>query len=98
MGCLARERFLHLFGQRGARLDRAESIFVKNKPQKSTYLFLLLSPILFYMPDVYIKKLNEMFVDGIINEGPWNKFWNEMRSDWERSFTPVRSLLVYAMR
>jgi hypothetical protein len=49
----------------------------------------MLSPLLFFTPDVYIRKLAEMYVDNLINEGPWNRFWDDMRRDWERATTPV---------
>ena len=44
------------------------------------------------MPDVYIDKLDNMWIDDTVNERTWNKFWNELRRDWEKTFTPVRLL------
>ena len=86
------ERFLNYYGQRGARLGRNESVHTIDIHRKSSYLFLLVRPFLFYTPDIYIRKLDEIWVDNQVNEGPWNKFWNEIRRDWERTFTPVRCL------
>ncbi|KIP08962.1 hypothetical protein PHLGIDRAFT_355177 [Phlebiopsis gigantea 11061_1 CR5-6] len=89
------ERFLNYYGQRGARLRRNESVHTTDVHRESSYLFLLARPFLFYTPDIYIRKLHEIWVDDQVNEGPWNKFWGEpeIRRDWERTFTPVTVLL-----
>ena len=81
--------FLHYYGERGVRLNRNQSVHKEDIHSPPTYLFLWLSPLLFYMPDVYIRKIREMYVDRTVNEEPWNKFWEEMRRDWEMSTTPV---------
>lgn len=68
MSVFKREMFLHYFGQDGARLNRDQSVhYVPQELPRPSYLFLLLSLFLFYMPCVYLKKLNEVYVDSLLN-------------------------------
>lgn len=87
------ERVLHYFGQQGARLLRDQTIYSMEEQRRPSYWFLVLSYLLFFEPDVYLKKLWNMYVDDMINEGPWNRFWDDMRRDWERATTPVSSII-----
>lgn len=87
---IVHDRVLHYYGQRGARLNRNETIHDMVDPRLPSYIFLLASPLLFFEPDVYLRKLYDMYVDEMINEVPWTKFWDDMRRDWERATTPVR--------
>jgi hypothetical protein len=90
--------FFHFHGQRGVRLDRAQTVHSSNLHQDPGYLFSLISVLLFFMPDVYIRKLEEMSVDGLVNEIPWNQFRNDLRRDWETSITPVCTEVVLCLR
>ena len=81
--------FLHYYGQDGARLDRNKSVH-RDKEPRPRYLFLLLSTFLFYMPLVYKKKLDEVFVDSLLNEPHWMQLLDNLRKDWELTVTPVR--------
>ena len=85
--------FLHYYGQQGARLNRNESVhFKEDLRRRRTCLFSLLSPVFFNLPNAYVEKLDNVFIDGMVNEGPWNKFWEDLRADWDRFLTPVRIL------
>ena len=56
--------FLHYYGQDGARLNREQSVhYIEQEKPRPSYLFMLISCFLFYMPCVYMGKLNEVFVD-----------------------------------
>lgn len=81
--------FLHYHGQRGARLNRNQSVHQEDIYRPPTYLFLMLSPLLFFLPDNHIRQMEEVFVDGIVNERPWNQLWDSLRNDWEAATTPV---------
>lgn len=88
---IERERFLHYYGQRGARLNRNDSVHTEVILKRRTYLFVATSPVLFFLPHKYIKKFDNMFIDGMINETPWNTFWKDLKTDWDRFLTPVRT-------
>lgn len=83
-----RERFFHHYGQHSTRLIRQESVY-NAAGRRHTYIFLLVSPWFFYLPEVYLKKFDGMCVDRIVHERPWNEFWGEVHNDWRRAFIPV---------
>ena len=85
----ARERFIHYYAQHGARLNRNQSVFRANTQRRYPLLFLLFSLLLFFIPSTYIRKLDEMYVDDAINEGPWNKFWDNLTEEWKKTTIPV---------
>ena len=83
--------FLHFYGEYGARLNRTESVHEDNIYKERTYTFLCLTPLFFYVPNVFVRRFEEVSVDGITNAGPWNAFRQQMRSGWDATTTPVRS-------
>ncbi|GJE94012.1 hypothetical protein PsYK624_101800 [Phanerochaete sordida] len=92
MSVFKREMFLHYHGQDGARLNRDQSVHY-TEPPRPRYLFLLVSSFLFYMPYVYKKKLDEVFVDSLLNEEHWRQLLDNLRKDWELTVTPSTVLL-----
>lgn len=54
---------------------------------------LLLSPILFYSPDVHLKSLDKIWVDKIVAKGPWVKLINKLTSEWADHTTFATILL-----
>ncbi|KAJ7178507.1 hypothetical protein C8R43DRAFT_871384, partial [Mycena crocata] len=67
--------FLNFYGQNEARLYRQPSIYEGQSNQtKRSWLMSILSPILFYAPDVHLDSLNKIWVDRIAAKEPWNKF------------------------
>lgn len=87
--------FLHYYGQDGARLNRDQSVYyVKQDLPRPKYIFLLFSFFLFYMPYVYKKKLDEVFVDSLLNEEHWKRLLENLRNDWEMTVTPVSHSLL----
>ncbi|GJE94010.1 hypothetical protein PsYK624_101780 [Phanerochaete sordida] len=94
MSVFKREMFLHYYGQDGARLNRDQSVhYVKSDLPRPRYLFLLVSSFLFYMPYVYKKKFDEVFVDSLLNEEHWRVLLENLRRDWEMTVTPSTVLL-----
>ncbi|GJE94016.1 hypothetical protein PsYK624_101840 [Phanerochaete sordida] len=92
MSVFKRDMFLHYYGQDGARLNRNQSVRCVERP-RPRYIFLLVSSFLFYMPYVYKKKLDEVFVDTLLNEEHWMQFLDSLRKDWELTVTPSTVLL-----
>lgn len=87
------EKFYNYHGQPSARLNRDESITDESIHRPRSLTFLLLSPFLFWMPDIYLTDLEKIWVDDTVNYRPWNKFINELKRDWKASTTPVGNIL-----
>lgn len=81
--------FLHYYGEYGARLNRTESVHEEKIHNERTYTFLCITPLFFYVPNVFVHRFEEVSVDDIINAGPWNAFRQQMRDGWEATTTPV---------
>ncbi|CAL1699541.1 unnamed protein product [Somion occarium] len=93
MGTFCKERFLNYHGQPGARLNRDECMSEATVHRERSLTFLLLSPCLFWMPDIYLAELEKIWVDNTVNYRPWNRFITELKRDWKASTTPATVLL-----
>ena len=82
-------RFLNFYGQYGARLSRNQSVHGETE-QKRTLLISLISPFLYNAPDVHLRSLEQLFIDGTINRLPWGEFIGKMLSDWQEFILYVR--------
>lgn len=90
------ERFKQFYGELGARLDRRESALECPEPpslaSRLRVIFLhIVSPLLFFMPYMYMKELDKLYVDRTIHYYFWRQFISGLKSDWESSITPVRA-------
>ncbi|KAK7676796.1 hypothetical protein QCA50_020264 [Cerrena zonata] len=94
MATLCKERFYNYHGQPSARLNRDESMSEENIHHPRSLIFLALSPLLFWMPDIYLAELERVWVDDTVNYTPWNKFMNKLIRDWKSSEMPAIVLLV----
>ncbi|KAI0272450.1 hypothetical protein BC834DRAFT_966475 [Gloeopeniophorella convolvens] len=74
-------KFLHFHGQKTVRHDRFGSIHDSDR-DKRTIFMRLVSPILFFAPDVHFRDLNELWTDGIIVEVVWKQFMQKLVSEW----------------
>ncbi|PCH35220.1 hypothetical protein WOLCODRAFT_155894 [Wolfiporia cocos MD-104 SS10] len=86
------ERFLNFHGQQEARLDRERTVYEENK-RKRSYLIMVVSPLLFYLPDEYMRQIRRIWVDQTINHRPWKTFVTGLQRDWESSILPATVLL-----
>ncbi|KAK7676790.1 hypothetical protein QCA50_020258 [Cerrena zonata] len=93
MSTFCKERFYNYHGQPGARLNRDESLKEDTIHHPRSLTFLAISPLLFWMPDVYLVELEKIWVDETVNYRPWNKFIDELKRDWKASTTPATVLL-----
>jgi len=78
---VAHWRFMHFHGQKSTRQDRYKSIYKDNR-RKRTILFQILSPILFFFPDVHLRELNKLWTDKIVVEALWKEFMEKLVSEW----------------
>jgi len=72
---------MHFHGQKSTRQDRYKSIYKDNR-RKRTILFQILSPILFFFPDVHLRELNKLWTDKIVVEALWKEFMEKLVSEW----------------
>jgi hypothetical protein len=83
MKIIAHNQFVHLYGQRGARLDRDQSVHGSIVNPKSL-LVTILSPFLFWAPDVHLQALEKIWVDRLVHFGHWTKFTNKLNTEWQQ--------------
>ncbi|KAJ7096267.1 hypothetical protein C8R44DRAFT_372560 [Mycena epipterygia] len=78
------ERFINYHGQEAARLSRYQSVHGEPSWQdkKRSWLMSILSPILFYAPDVHLCNLGKVWVDRIVAKQPWVKLISKLTSEW----------------
>jgi hypothetical protein len=78
-------RFLNFFGQPEARLNRDQSVHGTRSNQR-TWFIKTISILLFSAPDVHLKTLQKMWVDGIMNKAVWEASLRKVNEEW-REFT-----------
>ncbi|KAI9459414.1 hypothetical protein BJY52DRAFT_1118855, partial [Lactarius psammicola] len=74
-------RFLHFHGQKTSRQDCYKSIY-KDSRRKRTMLVRILSPVLFFFPDVHLLELEKVWTDKIVVEALWKEFMQKLVSEW----------------
>ena len=96
-GLLTRMRvhnqFLNLYGQRGARIDRDQSVH-GSIVNPRTMLVVIFSPLLFWAPDVHLEALEKIWVDRLLHLRPWTEFINKLNNEWQE-FIIIVSLLCF---
>ncbi|KAI0676476.1 hypothetical protein C8Q78DRAFT_1073279 [Trametes maxima] len=90
----AGELLRNYHGTQWARIDSNRSIHRDVTTHVRSWWFKFASWMLFCTPMVYIKRLDEMWVDGRINHQPWRKFVSEIQEDWTASITPSAVILT----
>ena len=75
-------RFINLYGQNGARLDRDRSIH-GIAVYSRTLALSALSPTMFYAPEVHLQSLEMIWVDHIIHESHWLEFIRKLTGEWQ---------------
>jgi hypothetical protein len=78
---LARERFLHFYGEPAVRLNRGVSVY--GTIHRRTLLIRLFSPILFAAPLQHLLALEKIWVDEIVHEPTWKVLIDKFNKQWE---------------
>ncbi|KAG5719795.1 hypothetical protein E4T56_gene7279, partial [Termitomyces sp. T112] len=91
-GMKTKARYQNYYGQYGARLDYEQSVY-SNKPPEETLLFKIFSPLLFFAPNVSLKSLNEVWVDGITIRARCLDFFFQMNIQWRGHIVHASILL-----
>jgi hypothetical protein len=50
--------------------------------------------MLFFAPDIHLKSLKHIWVDGVIVENAWKKFIEKVQEEWEQFLLPVSYLNI----
>ncbi|KAI5889541.1 uncharacterized protein SCHCODRAFT_02634849 [Schizophyllum commune H4-8] len=92
------DRFLNLYSQRGARVDRLQSVFGKSPGDipKSWYIRIL-GLLLFRAPNNHLDELNQMWVDTVLSRKVWKKRVKALLSDWTEQRVLATILLTANM-
>jgi len=74
------ERYLNLYGEQAARLNRHQSIH----PERHRSLFIkITSPFLLYGPENHLGKLVKISVDSIVNKSSWYQYLQNLTDEWK---------------
>jgi hypothetical protein len=82
-------RFVYFHGQRHARLSRDQTVYDKPKRERSL-LITCLSPLLFLAPEAYLREIERLWVDELINESDWKRFIAKLLEQWNHVILWVR--------
>jgi len=74
-------RFLYFHGQRHARLLCDQTVYHGPKRER-TALISMLSPLLFFAPDVHLDEMEKLWTDEVIIETAWKSFINKLLNEW----------------
>lgn len=81
---------MNFAGQPCARLNRGQAIY--DVKTKKSLLITILSPALFFAPDVHLKKLESVFLDDMVNQVPWKAFIQQLQEEWREFIVYVSNL------
>ncbi|KAH8101129.1 hypothetical protein BXZ70DRAFT_110522 [Cristinia sonorae] len=88
------ERFMNYHGQLGARLNSTDPIHKQSNMNRRSLFFWLISPALFWLPGVYLREVEDFWLDETVRFIHWNKFITGLKEDWDRYTTPATVLLT----
>lgn len=78
-------------GTKWARIEsnRSAHVDVTAEHYAPSWIFNVISWMLFCTPTLYLKRLDEIWLDSNVNQRPWRRFISELKDDWAASITPV---------
>ncbi|KAK0203585.1 hypothetical protein DFS33DRAFT_1332598 [Desarmillaria ectypa] len=81
MHIFVQQRFYNFHGLPAARLECDKSVY--GTIPRRTPLVILLSPLLFFAPDIHLASLNKIWGDGIVCKTRWAAFIEKLNSEWQ---------------
>ncbi|KAI0703725.1 hypothetical protein BC835DRAFT_897509 [Cytidiella melzeri] len=85
--------FLNFHGERGARISRKDSVHRKSLHSKRSRLFKIVTPLLFFMPSVYMSEIESVWFDQAVDWIAWRAVTAMLLQDWQQSITPATVIL-----
>ncbi|KAJ2926597.1 hypothetical protein H1R20_g10501, partial [Candolleomyces eurysporus] len=95
MHIFARQKFLNWHGVPEARIYRDQSVHEGQERNHKTLLIKILSPLLFSAPDVHLRSLVKMWVDGLMHGPVWREAIGKLNEEWQE-FTLYATVLLNA--
>ena len=86
---IARHRYTTLYGQERPRLDRTQRVLETVVEPQRGRLFAAVSRMLFNVPSVYAKKLDDAWCDGVVYVFVWRELLTGSVEEWRQHFTWV---------
>lgn len=65
---------------------------------RRTPLIALLSPLLFFAPDVHLKGLEKIWVDWILNNSVWGSFIDKLTHEWQEFILYVSAPAIHHLK
>jgi len=87
-------KFFNFYGQPEARLNRDDSVH-GDWTNRRTWFIKSISIFLFSAPDVHLKNLQKMWVDGIMHQAVWEESMKKVTDEW-REFILYSTVLLNA--
>ncbi|KAG6827404.1 hypothetical protein H0H92_011932 [Tricholoma furcatifolium] len=86
-------RFINYHGERTARLNFSQRLY--NEEPKPTWVFKILSLLLFTAPRAHLQGLNDLWIDGVTIKPRWINFFTRINDQW-RAHVVHASILLNA--
>ncbi|KAI0315001.1 hypothetical protein OF83DRAFT_392027 [Amylostereum chailletii] len=81
MSTFSHYRYINFHGQRGARLNRDQSLHGPLHAPR-TWLMNSFSPLLFLAPNVHLKEIEKVIVDGMVVMSVWKQHLTKLQNEW----------------
>ncbi|OAX36833.1 hypothetical protein K503DRAFT_867288 [Rhizopogon vinicolor AM-OR11-026] len=94
MNIFIQAKFVNFCGQRGARLDADQSLY-DSENEDIPAILRILNVVLFNSPNLHRESLNKVWVDKTVVKPRWNKFMDQLNSEWN-SFTVFSTVMLAA--
>ncbi|KAF5311160.1 hypothetical protein D9619_008039 [Psilocybe cf. subviscida] len=88
-------RFLNFHGEASARIERDFSVYDDQSLGRKSLLIKTLSFVLFSAPDVHLKNLHKMWVDGIMHKAVWAETMKRLNDEWQE-FLVIATVVLNA--
>ncbi|TFK67230.1 hypothetical protein BDN72DRAFT_822647 [Pluteus cervinus] len=88
------QRFFNFYGDPAARLDTSQSVYGYSRGRR-TWLIKCISPLLFYAPDVHLRSLEGIWMDGYHTKRAWMELTKKLPDEW-RELTLFATVLLNA--
>jgi hypothetical protein len=89
---LAHCRFVNFYGEPAPRLARTQTMYPADAPRRPKIVNLI-SPILFFESEALWSQIQDLFVDGVINDRHWKVFIDQLQGRWRELLLLVSGLL-----
>ncbi|KAL1949216.1 hypothetical protein VTO73DRAFT_11022 [Trametes versicolor] len=93
---IATDGMRNYHGTKWARIEsnRSAHVDVTAEHYAPSWIFNVISWMLFCTPTLYLKRLDEIWLDSNVNQRPWRRFISELKDDWAASITPSAVILT----